>query len=97
MKKEEASLISLLFPTLAIICILQTISLVLCFCIINTLSFKKKIEIVQPSGKGSPFSFENKMAEEFLENTPVDVTIRALQAQVEQLKRIVGGDASGLY
>lgn len=37
------------------------------------------------------------MAEEFLENTPVDVTIRALQAQVEQLKRIVGGDASGLY
>ncbi|KAG1046762.1 hypothetical protein G6F46_010832 [Rhizopus delemar] len=36
------------------------------------------------------------MAEEFLENTPVDVTIRALQAQVEQLKRIVGGDASAV-
>ncbi|KAG1139116.1 hypothetical protein G6F37_004323 [Rhizopus arrhizus] len=36
------------------------------------------------------------MSEEFLENTPVDVTIRALQAQVEQLKRIVGGDSSAV-
>lgn len=57
MKKEEASLISLLFPTLAIICILQTISLVLSFCIINTLSFKKKNRNSSALGEGVPFFF----------------------------------------